>query len=62
MNTLKFDFWTCPQCVHTQELNLLQMTNRCQLIDQGESPVDGEVWEYQDHDICPAFKMGRNGK
>jgi hypothetical protein len=49
-------FWTCPDCVHARELNLEQMTNHCQLIDQGESPVDGKAWECHDHDLCPAFK------
>jgi len=35
-----------------------RMTNRCARIDQGESPVAGAVWEYQDHDRCPAFEPG----
>ncbi len=56
MNPINFRFWTCPGCIHVQELNLEEMTNRCELIDQGASPVDGKSWEYQDHDICPAFQ------
>jgi hypothetical protein len=56
MTQQHFRFWTCPDCIHVRALNMEQMTNKCHLIDQGESPVDGTAWEYQDHDICPAFE------
>ena len=56
MNPIHFRFWPCPNCIHARGLNVGQMTNRCQQIDQGKSPVDGSAWEYQDHDICPAFE------
>lgn len=56
MNSNDFHFWTCPGCVHVSRLNLNQMTNRCQLIDQGTSPIDGKIWEYQDLDHCPGFQ------
>jgi hypothetical protein len=49
-------FWRCPDCVHVRDLDLEKMTNRCRLIDQGESPVDGTLWENQDHDLCPVFE------
>lgn len=49
-------FWRCPDCIHARELDLETMTNHCRLIDRGESPVDGAVWENQDHDLCPAFE------
>jgi hypothetical protein len=60
MAHLNFRFWTCPKCIHVQSLNLEQMTNRCHLIDDGESPVDGNAWEHQDHDICPVFESREN--
>jgi hypothetical protein len=37
-----------------------KMTNYCRLIDQGESPVDGRLWENQDHDLCPVFEPKAN--
>ena len=49
-------FWRCPDCIHVRDLNREKMTNRCRLIDQGESPVDGTLWENQDRDLCPAFE------
>jgi hypothetical protein len=57
MDQQHFRFWTCPHCIHVQGLNLEQMTNYCRLIDEGRSPVDGDAWEYHDHDICPAFEQ-----
>ena len=56
MNQTTFRFWGCPECRHAENLNLDRMTNTCRRIDQGESPVDGAVWEFQDHDICPVFQ------
>lgn len=56
---INFRFWACPECVHVRALNLGRMVNGCLLIDEGESPVDGAAWEYQDHDICPAFEPRR---
>ena len=49
-------FWTCPECVHAQDVDLFQMRNTCRLIDEGASPIDGKVWEYADHDRCPVFQ------
>jgi len=57
MERQNYFFWSCPDCVHVRELDLERSTNRCRLIDQGESPVDGRAWEDQDHDLCPAFKV-----
>jgi hypothetical protein len=51
-----FYFWRCPDCIHVRDLDMEKMTNRCRLIDQGESPVDGTLWENQDHDLCPVFE------
>ena len=56
MDNKTFRYWTCPGCAHVRALNLEQMTNNCQIIDQGKSRVDGETWEHHDHDICPAFE------
>ncbi|HEY4485279.1 MAG TPA: hypothetical protein VI702_02995 [Nitrospiria bacterium] len=56
MTRQNFRFWSCPDCLHARALNLERMTNRCRLIDQGESPVDGRLWEHEDHDRCPAFE------
>jgi hypothetical protein len=55
-----FNFWTCPECIHVQALDINRMANRCRLIDQGESPVDGTAWEYHDRDLCPAFEPREN--
>jgi len=49
-------FWRCPDCIHVRGLDMEKMTNYCRLIDQGESPVDGTLWENQDHDLCPVFE------
>jgi hypothetical protein len=57
MSQQNFSFWTCPECIHVQALDMDRMSNRCRLIDQGESPVDGAAWEYQDCDLCPAFEQ-----
>lgn len=56
MDQQSYHFWTCPGCRHARALNRDQMTNRCLRIDQGESLVDGAAWEFQDHDVCPAFE------
>jgi hypothetical protein len=56
MTPSNYVFWTCPNCRHVRELDMDRMTNRCERIDQGESPVAGAAWEYQDHDRCPAFE------
>jgi len=58
MTPSNYLFWTCPNCRHVRELDMDRMTNRCQRIDQGKSPVSGAVWEYQDHDRCLAFEPG----
>ena len=52
-----YHFWTCPVCIHVRELDLKKMANRCQVIDQGNAPIDGERWEYEDCDFCPAFEL-----
>ncbi|HEY5649299.1 MAG TPA: hypothetical protein VIU33_07345 [Nitrospiria bacterium] len=58
MNT-RFTYWSCPDCVHAQTVDMKQMTNRCGRIDQGESPIDGTSWEYRDKDSCPGFEASR---
>jgi hypothetical protein len=55
-----FYFWRCPDCIHVRDLDMEKMTNRCRLIDQGASPVDGTLWENQDHDLCPVFEPKAN--
>ncbi len=53
-------FWSCPGCIHARDVDLIRMKNTCRLIDVGTSPIDGRVWEYADHDRCPAFQPKGN--